>query len=154
MPTAMAVANCFSGALPAAAAPLPSTASPPIIFGRCSRGRRKARCQVLGVRSQDSGCGGTHLKNSNISRVPLSRGINAQTFVRFADLPPKPKLVSKRLRRRWLRTCSSPETFMKPVAAGRQGISTCQTVLLWLLCTHLQILTWAFILGIELVAYL
>jgi hypothetical protein len=34
-----------------------------------------------------------------------------------------------------------PRIFRKTLSIGTQGISTCQKVLLWLLCTHLQIAT-------------
>src|SRR5713226_3782185 len=50
MPTAMAAANCCSGADPTRAVPMRSTASPPTGFGRCLRGRLRSRCQVLGLR--------------------------------------------------------------------------------------------------------
>jgi GNAT superfamily N-acetyltransferase len=49
MPTATAAANCSSGAPPTVAAPMRSTAPPPIIFGRYLRGHLKGRCQVSGV---------------------------------------------------------------------------------------------------------
>src|SRR5208283_303316 len=54
MPTAMAAANCCSGAPLTVGAPMPSTASRPMGFGRCLREHLKCRSQVSGLRCQET----------------------------------------------------------------------------------------------------
>src|SRR5258706_10512961 len=141
MRTAMAVVNCCSGAPPTMAAPMRSTASPPIGFGRCLRGRRKKRpaSALTCVREKwnfDARCRNPEAVCDSALEL-LTKGLH-KYLCDFGNLSSPRKLLLMRLWGVVRPPCWTKETFMKPAPARTQGISTCQTVLLWLLCTHLH----------------
>jgi len=108
----------------------------PLFEGRRERQGSGVRSQVSGHEVKIDPDAGHAFENPD-----NKQGYRCTSICAFCRSAAKAKACIYAAFRARAETVPLPRNICEPLAVRTQGISTCQTVLLWLLCTHLQILT-------------